>query len=76
MDAEKMKAAELKAAAVVEKHLEAMATELTDVAKEMGDIAATGSNPFVAMLIQAGAPQLVNYIKALIPKLDLNKDGQ
>lgn len=72
----KLDAAEKKALGIIEKHVEAMAAELVPVGKEVADIALEGASPLVKMIYGATAPQLVAGLTALIPKLDLNKDGQ
>lgn len=72
----KMNEAEKKALGIVEKHIEAMAAELVPVGKEIADIALEGASPLVKLIYGATAPQLVATLTALIPQLDLNKDGQ
>jgi hypothetical protein len=72
---EKLKVLELKALGVVEKHVEALAVDLADVAKELGDIEIEKANPLLKIVYGATKEQIVAGLKELIIKLDLNKDG-
>lgn len=72
---DKLKAIETKALSAVEKHVEALALELAEIGKEAGDIALDAANPIVKIVYGATKEQLVAAVKALIVKLDLDKDG-
>ena len=73
---DQVKALEMKALGIVEKHVEAMAEELLAVAKEYGDVALENANPLVKVLYGASKEQIVVALKAIIEKLDLDKDGK
>jgi hypothetical protein len=72
----KMDAVKHKAMGIVEKHAEAMALELADMAKEMGDVMTEEASPLVKLVYSATKEQMVALIKGLVTKLDLDGDGK
>jgi hypothetical protein len=72
----KAEAAKKKMMAVAEKHMEAMAVEMADAAKELGDVMVDEASPLVKLVYGATKDQLVAIMKGLVTKLDLDGDGQ
>lgn len=76
MSAEKLKEIEAEALAAIEKHVEALALDLAVIGEKLADVKIEEAHPILKLVYGATKEQIVAAVKALIVKLDLDKDGK